>query len=84
VDDDATFSRFFDSWIFSDNSATTHHWNFDLARDEYWLPFPPDVVGILYPMAPVDDRDNRIYWDEYVDCRVGGGGVNTFGGAEIV
>ena len=83
MDDHATFPGTLDTWLFSNNSATTHHRDFDLARHEHWLPFPSDVVGVLYPLATLDTGDYRIDWNDDTSRYVYRGWTNTLGGAEI-
>lgn len=84
LDDDATIPSVFDPRIFGDNSATPDNWNFNLAGIEPRVPFPADAVGILYPMATIDAGDYWINGDGNVDCRIGGGRINTFCSTEIV
>lgn len=84
MDDHATFPRIFGPWVFGDDPETPDYWDFGLAGIEPWLPFPPDFVGIFYPMATFDYWGNRIYGDGNVDCRVGGGWVDFECGAEII
>lgn len=83
MDDDATFPRFFDTGIFGDNSTTPNYWDFGLAGYESRLTISADVVGILYSLAVVYSRDNRIYRDGDTHCSVGGGGIDFVSSAEI-
>ncbi len=83
LDDHAKFPSVYDSWLFDDNSETLNYWDFDLAGDEYWLPFPPDAVGVLYPMATLDRGVNWWTGNGDDDCRLGRNWVDTFGRAEI-
>ncbi len=83
LDDHAKFPSVYDPRVFGDNSETSHYWDFDLAGDEYWLPFPPDAVGVLYPVATLDRGDHWVYRDGNTCYCVSGGGVDTFGRAEI-
>ena len=84
LDEHATFPRVYDPRVFGDNSETSHYWDFDLAGDEHWLPFPPDAVGVLYIVALVDAWVNRWTWDGNDDYRVGRDWVDTLGRAEII
>ncbi len=84
VDDDAALPRPLDHGIFSNDSATTNNWDFDLARDEHRIPFPTDVVGIFYPLAPLDTRDYWVDSDGNSNCCVGGGRVDFERGAKVI
>ena len=55
-----------------------------MASIESRAPFPPDVVGILYPLALVDSRINWVDGDGNIDRRLGGGWVDFVGGAEVI
>lgn len=84
LDDHAKFPSVYDSWLFDDNSETLNYWDFDLAGDEYRLPFPPDAVGVLYLVVTFDYWGNWIDGDGNVDCRVGVGWVDFVGGTEVI
>lgn len=84
VDDYSTLLGILNPWILGDDSKTANNWSFDLARNEYWLPFPPDVVGIFYIVVVVDTRDYWINGDGDTNCGVSGGGIHFVGGTKIV
>ena len=84
LDDHAKFPSVYDSWLFDDNSETLNYWDFDLAGDEYWLPFSPDVVDILYLVATLYAGTDWGTGDGNDDYCVGRGGVGIVGGAKII
>ena len=83
MDDHATLPRIFGPWVFGDDPTAPDYWDFGLAGIEPWLPFPSDVVGILYPMVTLDDWNYWIDGDGNVDCRIGGGWVDFERGTEV-
>lgn len=84
LDDHATFPRIFGAWIFGNDSETPYLWDCHLVGDKSGIAFPADVVGVLYPVALVNDWVNWVDGDGNVDCRVGGGGTRVVGGAKII
>ena len=84
LDEHAKFPRVYDPRVFGDNSETSHYWDFDLAGDEHWLPFPPDAVGVLYPVATLDSWVDWWTGNGDDDCRLDRNWVDTLGRAEII
>ena len=84
MDDDATFSRFFNSWLLGDDSATADYRDFGLAGDEYRVAISPNVVDVLCLVATLYTWTDWWTGVGNDDCRVGRDWIGFVGGAKII